>query len=75
MKAIINKVKSIFFSGESKGMFEHDANGELCAVCKKPMSTKQKITKVGSGEKMHTDCWGEFFKSVVSKLSSKHNTN
>jgi len=68
MFKIIKAVKSLFFNKEDKKIFGHKANGEPCAVCKKEMHTKQNITMVGSGEKMHQKCWGKFFEDKITAM-------
>lgn len=66
--SVISKVKSLFFKQESKKIFGHKADGEPCCVCEKPMHTKQGITMVGSGEKMHSECWSRFFDETMEDM-------
>lgn len=51
-----------------ESIFSHEAHGEPCAVCGKPMKTKQGIVGVVTGEKMHSGCWGDFFKKKVMDI-------
>ena len=63
------KIFSLFkslFSENDKSMFQHDDNGESCCVCGKGM--KNDCMRVGSGEKMHYECWGDFFLQSINKL-------
>lgn len=73
MKGLISKAKKLFFKGEQKEIFGHNATGESCPVCGKKMLTKQGITMVGSGEKMHSKCWPEFFKMEIGDITTKFN--
>lgn len=74
MNKIFSLAKSLFFKNRhgEKNIFAHDANGEPCAVCGKPMRTEQGIVRVGSGEKMHSDCWPKFFEMRVEHLKDKY---
>lgn len=72
---IIKAVKSIFFKEDSKSIFSHKANGEQCHVCGRQMLTNQGITMVGSGEKMHSKCWVDFFTAKVDKLRNAQANN
>ncbi|AKU42631.1 hypothetical protein [Vibrio phage H188] len=66
----IDKAKKLFFGDKSKNIFGHKADGEACSVCGNPMHTKQGITMVGSGEKMHQSCWPDFFRSKLNSISN-----
>ena len=68
IKQVIRAAKKLFSSPEAKNIFSREADGEPCAVCGKPMRTKQGIVGVGSGEKMHSDCWPKFFKMRAEQI-------
>ena len=75
---MINKIKKVIESFTSikkkdESIFSHKANGEPCCVCGKPMHTEQGITMVGSGEKMHSECWPDFFTKKIEELTNKAN--
>ncbi|WP_288081039.1 hypothetical protein [Pseudomonas sp.] len=72
IRRVIRAAKKLFSTPEAKNIFSHKASGELCAVCGKPMHTEQGILRVGSGEKMHNDCWSEFFKMRAEQIFLKH---
>lgn len=69
IKTVIRAVKNIFTT--KNNIMSHDANGEPCAVCRKPMHKKQGITKVASGEKMHAKCWGKFFEQKIITIKKR----
>jgi len=69
---IIDAAKKLFFKEESKKIFGHKAHGESCYVCGKPMHTEHGVTMVGSGEKMHSDCWPDFFTKRVEKIAEEN---
>ncbi|UAN64250.1 hypothetical protein [Serratia sp. JSRIV006] len=65
------RISNLILSGgrsRQESIFSHKANGEPCAVCGKPMKTKQGIVGVVTGEKMHSGCWGDFFKKKVMDM-------
>lgn len=70
-RQVIRAAKKLFSTPEAKSIFSHEAGGEPCAVCGKPMRTEQGIARVGSGEKMHTDCWPSFFKMRAEQILLK----
>lgn len=70
---LCRKAKKLFFKDkEAKNIFGHKADGKPCAYCGKPMLPGQSITMVGSGDKMHQECWGPYFKRTVEKMAGKH---
>lgn len=73
MKDLLTKIRNLFL--KHKEIFGHSANGEQCHVCGKAMYTKQQITMVGSGEKMHARCYGDFFKTKINELVEKQKAN
>lgn len=62
----------LFFNKDAKNIFAHEADGEPCVVCGKPMQTNQGVTKVRSGEKMHSGCWSVFFEKRIEALKTKY---
>lgn len=71
IRQVIRAAKKLFSTPEAKSIFSHEAGGEPCAVCGKPMRTEQGIARVGSGEKMHNDCWPKFFKMRAEQIFRK----
>lgn len=68
LKRLVGLVNRVF---NKDNIFCHEADGEPCSVCGKPMKTKQHITLVRSGEKMHSKCWGKFFESRVAAITKR----
>nr|DAQ93095.1 MAG TPA: C2H2 type zinc-finger protein [Caudoviricetes sp.] len=48
---MIRRFMNLFTSKDAKKIFSHEANGELCAYCGKPMHTKQGVIQVRRAEK------------------------
>jgi hypothetical protein len=55
---------------ENPGIFAHQARpNELCAVCAKPMD--KGVVQVGSGERMHGECWSTFLAKRMQEIASR----
>lgn len=71
---LCRKAKKLFFKDKEgeKNIFEHKADGTPCAYCNKPMLPGQSTTRVGNGDKMHSECWSPYFKRTVEKMAEKY---
>lgn len=73
---VCRKAKNLFFKDkEVKDIFSTPGNGDPCAYCGKPMLPGQSATRVGNGDKMHTECWSPYFKRTVEKMADKCQKN
>lgn len=69
---MISRFINLFTSKDAKKIFSHEADGELCAYCGKPMHTKQGVIQVRRGGKMHSKCWPDYFERRVQEIAEKY---
>jgi hypothetical protein len=63
---IIDKMKGLV--DRNINIFTKQAYGEPCHVCKLPM---ERVMVVGTGEKMHPECWGTFCGNALANLGAQ----
>lgn len=69
LKKILGLVERLTRNEEE--IFGHQSTpNETCYVCKKPM--KGQIIQVGAGERMHRDCWPDFFSQRIVEFAKKY---
>lgn len=69
---MIRRFMNLFTQKDAKKIFSHEANGEMCAYCGKPMQTNQGVIQVRSGGKMHSKCWPEYFDRRAQEIAEKY---
>lgn len=69
---MIRRFMNLFTSKDAKSIFSHEADGELCAHCGKPMYTRQGIVRTRHGGKMHSKCWSDYFDRRVQEIAEKY---